>query len=288
VVAALALLALAACGGGSAAPAGPVAAAPTPSAPPPATPAPSPSASPAPTPAPSPAPSHVHAPVVDAGWVGPIYPPRAHGYDVSYPQCSATRPPAGASFSIVGVNDGRAFTTNPCLAAQWRTARQPRAVYFNSGYLPDNAGKATADCRARGQLLDGSDARRTAYAIGCSEAVYALAAARAAGADRAAMIWIDVESSNSWDADQELNRTSLQAEVDQLAAYGRLVGLYGTFAEWHGIVGDWSPQGVVADWVAGGTPGAGCRDPGFSGHPVWLVQELDAWPGSGQDSDWAC
>jgi hypothetical protein len=285
-VAALALLALAACGGaGSTVRARPVAAPRSPAAPspPPATPGPGPSATAVPTPAPARPPA-----LAGAGWVGPIYPPKAHGYDVSFPQCSAAAAPAGASFSIVGVNDGKSFTTNPCLAAEWRAARVPRAVYFNSGYLPDNAGKATADCRVRGELLDGPDARHTAYAVGCSEAVYALAAARTAGADRAAMIWIDVESSNSWDADQELNRTALQAEVDQLAAYGRLVGLYGTFAEWHGVVGDWSPQGVVADWVAGATPEAGCRDSGFSGHPVWLVQELDVWRGSGQDSDWAC
>jgi len=286
---ALALLALAACGGGEAARAAAVSPSPTAVPTSPTTPAPPPSAPPSSQPAPALAPNAARPPVVTSGWMGPIYPPRAHGYDISYPQCSTVQGPAQAAFSIVGVNDGKAFTTNPCLAAQWRAARDPRAVYFNSGYEPDNASQTTAGCRARSQLQDGSDLRRTAYAIGCSEALYALAAMRTAGAGGAVMIWIDVESSNSWDvANQDLNRTTLQAEVDELAAFGRLVGLYGTFAEWRNVVGDWSPAGVVADWVAGQPADVTCRAPGFSGHPVWLAQEVAAWPDSGEDSDWAC
>ena len=250
-----------------------------------ASPAARPGASPHPaTPAPTPRP-----PLVAAGWVGPIYPPHAHGYDASYPQCPASAAPAAATFSIIGVNGGRGFTVNPCLAGQWRAARGQRAVYFNSGYDPDNAGKATPDCRSRAQYQDGGDDRRTAYAIGCSEAVYAVNAMRAAGADRAVMIWLDVESSNSWDRSNfDLNRVALQAEIDQLAAFGRLVGLYATFAEWRAIVGAWSPAGVVADWVAGAEPEAACGAFGFSGHPVWIVQEPTTWPGSGHDSDWTC
>jgi hypothetical protein len=252
------------------------------------------SPAPAPTPpAPSTSPLPASVPLAppppsSSAWVGPIYPPRAHGYDVSYPQCSSVQKPAGAGFAIVGVNAGRAFTSNPCLDAEWRAAAGPRAVYFNSGYDPDNAAKTTADCRSRAQLQDGPDERRSAYAIGCSEAVYSMGAMAAAGTAGAAMIWIDVESSNSWDAASlDLNRTALQAEVDQLAAYGRLVGLYGTFDEWQGIVGDWSPAGVVADWVAGRPVDSSCGAPGFSGHPVWLAQETAPWT-SGADSDWAC
>jgi hypothetical protein len=223
---------------------------------------------------------------VPAGWVGPIYPPHAHGYDVSYPQCPGDRPPPAASFSIVGVNAGRVFTANPCLAAEWQAAMGRRAVYLNSGYDPDNAPRATAGCRQRSEAQIGAGAQ-AAYAIGCSEAEYAASAVAAAGAGQTTMVWLDVETSNSWDAPNlDLNRTALQAEIDRLAATGHLVGLYSTFAEWRGIVGDWSPGGVVADWVAGGTPRDDCAAPGFSGHPVWIAQEVPTW--AGVDSDRTC
>ena len=46
---------------------------------------------------------------------------------------------------------------------------------------------------------------------------------------------------------------------------------------------------AVANWVAAPTPEAACGSPGFSGAPVWLVQESAVWPPpSGYDSDWAC
>lgn len=255
-------------------------------------PSPSPSKRPAPTstPRPTPAPTApVPHPAVPPGWVGPFYPPQLHGYDVSYPQCPGVPAPAGAAFSIIGANDGRVFSANPCLREEWLTARGVRALYFNSGYDPNNAGKVTSGCSSRSQYQAGGPDRQTAYAIGCSAAVFAVNTLAAAGASRTVMIWLDVEQSNSWDlTNLDLNRTALQAEIDELAAYGRVVGLYGTSYQWHAIMGDWSPAGVVADWIAGQAPEAVCGTAGFSGHPVWVAQELDTWGSAGVDSDWTC
>jgi hypothetical protein len=228
-------------------------------------------------------------PVPASASVGPIYGTHAHGYDISYPQCSGLRSPEGAAFSVVGVNHGLAFTTNPCLAAEWRSGLDPRAVYFNSGYKAENYAKTSADCRRRSQWQDAPVDRRAAYAIGCSESMYSLQAMRSAGIGRPVMIWIDVESSNSWEsADLELNRFALQGEIDVLAATGGITGIYSVPNLWRGIVGDWSPAGVVADWVAGRPIDAACGEPGFSGHPVWLAQELTTWGPADYDSDWAC
>lgn len=288
---AVVLAGLTACGGGEAVTAGLVTP-PSPSraAAASASPRPSPTARPTParTPRPTPVPTvQAPHPAVAPGWLGPVYPPRLHGYDVSYPQCPGHAAPAGATFSIIGANRGKAFSVNPCLRTLWLTARGVRAVYFNSGYDPDNSGSVTSDCAQRAQYQPGGAQRQLAYAIGCSEAAFAVNTLAGAGASRTAMIWLDVEQSNSWDlADLDLNRTSLQAEIDQLAAYGHMVGLYSTSYQWRSILGDWSPAGVVADWVAGQTPDAICGTTGFSGHPVWITQELDTW--SGVDSDWTC
>src|SRR5205823_13853627 len=44
--------------------------------------------------------------------------PSAQGFDISFPQCGEPEP-ASPAFSVVGVNGGRAFTGNPCLARQY-------------------------------------------------------------------------------------------------------------------------------------------------------------------------
>ena len=62
------------------------------------------------------------------------------GNDVSYPQCGRT-PPSGQAFGIVGINDGFANASNPCLESELAGAvhtstgatAQPRAsVYVNT------------------------------------------------------------------------------------------------------------------------------------------------------------
>ncbi len=191
---------------------------------------------------------------------------------------------------MVGVDGGKAFTSNPCLGRQWRAAGGPRALYVNSGYNPDNLSKTTSDCRDLAAKLSATDSERNAYAIGCGEAVHSLGTARDAGVADPLMWWIDVESTNSWDdVDVNLNRFALQGQIDQLAALGRPVGVYSTFKDWLFVTGAWGPPAVVANWVAGLSPTAACTAPGFSGAPVWLAQERATWSdGSGLDSDWSC
>jgi hypothetical protein len=190
---------------------------------------------------------------------------------------------------VLGVNHGKTFTANPCLARQWQLAGPPLGLYLNSGFSAGNAGRTAADCGLLGKQLAAADGYRRAYAIGCTEATSSLGAIVAAGIGRPATWWIDVETANSWDEhDLNLNRFALQGEIDQLAARGHVVGLYSSFDDWRTIAGDWSPAGIAADWVAGQPPAASCAHTGFSRHPVWLAQEAATWPGSGYDSDWAC
>jgi hypothetical protein len=58
------------------------------------------------------------------------------GYDISYPQCGGAFPSGGA-FGIVGVNDGRPFSANPCLgvgssASELQWAGMNAGLYANT------------------------------------------------------------------------------------------------------------------------------------------------------------
>ncbi len=44
------------------------------------------------------------------------------GLDVSWPQCGKQLPRTPLAFAVVGVDNGRAFTANPCMAEQYRWA----------------------------------------------------------------------------------------------------------------------------------------------------------------------
>src|SRR6202451_2312063 len=61
--------------------------------------------------------------------------PTATGFDISFPQCTETLPPS-PGFGIVGVNGGKTFTSNPCLAREltWASgaANKTPAFYANT------------------------------------------------------------------------------------------------------------------------------------------------------------
>src|SRR4051812_33285295 len=55
--------------------------------------------------------------------------------DVSFPQCG-TKLPSSARGGVIGVNGGKAFTSNPCLSEQlgWsKSLVDPPAFYANTG-----------------------------------------------------------------------------------------------------------------------------------------------------------
>ena len=192
------------------------------------------------------------------------------GYDVSYPNCSAT--PSGA-FGIVGVNGGRPFTTNSCFAAEYAAApASPAAsLYINTAYSGAYKRNITPACSR-------ASAGNQAWAIGCSEAETSL---NTAGARVVSMWWLDVETGNSWSSGNlALNRAAIQGAVDRLNQTGVPVGVYSTASMWKTITGgSFTPNGLAADWVASGS----CATP-FTSSPVWLVQSTSG----GLDHDLAC
>ena len=186
------------------------------------------------------------------------------GYDVSYPNCSAR--PSGA-FGIIGVNDGRPFTVNPCFSSEYTGSAN--SAYINTGYAKAYAGSVTAGCKTGGDV---------AWQIGCSEAEYSLAHVDAAPS----MWWLDVETANSW-ATARTNRSTIQGAIDRFKNTGTPVGVYSTAAAWRKITGgSFTPAGVAGDWQ----PAASCSAaaPFMPGTKVWLTQTIS----NNLDADTAC
>jgi LysM repeat protein len=198
------------------------------------------------------------------------YPPASIGLDISYPDCAAPALPAG-DFTIVGLNDGRPFTTNPCFAAQYtavRAAGTLPSIYLNSAYAPSLFRHVTSDCLLAATNHEASPALQRAYAIGCSEGE--AAQAELAGIEAAAL-WIDVEPANTWSRHPLLNRATINGFVDYLLTQGSwpVVGAYSADVYWEKLTGGWS-EFALPEWIA--TGGGRTCSSRFASGPVWLSQ----------------
>ena len=225
-----------------------------------------------PEPTPTPEPTAVAPPPPMA------YPAGSFGYDISFPQCGAAFPDPSA-FGIVGVTNGLAYTTNPCLSEQFAWASQlasPPAFYTNtsnSGPINDNWGlPGPQPCLD----LEANDDLGCAYNFGWNGAAYSFAVALDVSPAAANFAWwLDVENENSWNGTTAANAAAVQGFFDYLKTRGVLVvGVYSTGVQWGDLTGGYILPGAP-NWVAGaGSPEdslAFCAS-GFSGGPVWLVQ----------------
>jgi hypothetical protein len=216
------------------------------------------------------------------------YPPMGKGYDISFPQCGAPYPKPPYDLAIVGINDGKAFTYNPCLDSQ---AAWGEASVF-SAYINLNA--PTPGHRAS---LDGpaghcgpSDTGCMAYNYGYNSALDSYAYGTAHGVN-ASVWWLDIETENTWDTNQFNNSRTIQGAIDGLAASGVLPGIYSTYLMFPSIAGSYAPGGPI--WVPDGWPSKYsftdyCTNPalGFAGGTPWLVQyQVDTVP---FDQNYAC
>ena len=194
------------------------------------------------------------------------------GLDVSYPNCAA-RLPAGHEFTVIGLNAGRPFTTNPCFAGEWAAAGPPRSVYINTAYSPTLARHITTGCAAAGSRQPLGRALRRAYAIGCTEADAALAQL---GSTMPLAIWLDVEPGNSWSLRRLLNVAAIRGILEQLLSRSPhpTIGIYSNASYWEQIAGRWSSLSLP-EWIATGGPDPPGCPTGFATGPVWLQQSTD-------------
>jgi len=244
------------------------------------------------------------------------------GYDVSFPQCvgaGVQALPAAPALAVVGVNDGRPFTANPCLAAELRWAGPAAQVYVNADdpgpairivrgrvvqirtHWPTTAQTTPQRCVLTGKngttatapcAYDyGWDAARDAYGR-VTAALRSLAGAPPGTAPVAPLRWwLDVESANVWLRGTALNTASINGFLGYLeAVHAASVGIYSNRSDAHTIFTPASrfPTGTER-WLATGsgtlTGGLSfCGYPGFVGDTLALVQY---WPSS-LDADAPC
>lgn len=191
------------------------------------------------------------------------------GLDVSYPQCYKSLP-SGEAFAVVGINDGLANTTNPCLTKQlaWAAgssgkSNQPKIQLYvntaNPGGLNtpswpkdnnDPTGNTTDNPYG---TCDGSDSLACSYQYGWNRANEdgndrLAPAASAAGLPASASNykwWLDVETVNSWETGDANAQAKNSADLEGMTAYlkgqGAEVGLYSTSAQWAEVAGRVDP-----------------------------------------------
>ena len=218
------------------------------------------------------------------------------GNDISWPQCN-TAFPTGQAFAIVGVNNGLANTTNPCLAEQLRWAedsaghpgRPTVSLYVNTAnpgaagsWWPEEdeypAGREVHN--PYGPCEDGDFGKACAYMYGFAKA-YDDAHHRGVSNPGSYFWWLDVETENSWSGtDKEANRAVLEGMTDFFHSIGAQVGIYSTGRQWDQIVGPVSSSSnlyVLPSWLAGSRSASGaalaCADaPLTGGGTVALTQ----------------
>lgn len=168
------------------------------------------------------------------------------GNDVSWPQCGKTLP-KGQTFAIVGVNNGLANTTNPCLATElsWAgtskggTGQPLVALYVNTAN-PGTAGSwwpssniygGTPVANPYGQCTGGSVGAACSYMYGYAKA-YDDANIRGVSNPASYTWWLDVETGNSWSTDKTANMADLEGMAVYFTSIGAGTGIYSTTAQW--------------------------------------------------------
>ena len=237
--------------------------------------------------------------------------PTAKGFDISFPQCTESLPPS-PGFGVVGVNGGKPFNTNRCLAREltWaqNAANAAPAFYANA----DNPGPANTPNWPKNQqvprVCSGANSVACSYDYGWNASRFAFAnavnAETANGASSptasavAAPWWLDVETGNKWQT-LEYGRSSATGAYDEASIEGMIasfenigivsVGVYSTSRQWGAIAVHTDPTFPAAPvWIPGfgslATAEAGCVSASFTGGRVGMTQ----YGSLGYDGDYAC
>lgn len=193
--------------------------------------------------------------------------PTLLGNDVSWPQCNQSLP-SGQAFAIVGVNDGLANGTNPCLSEQLAWAEQSVggtgqptvALYVNTANPGLEGSWWPTSNEYNGQVVTspygtctGANDRACAYMYGYAKASDD-ATIRGVNNPGSYRWWLDVETINSWQADTVANRADMEGMTAYFKSIGATVGLYSTTYQWGQLIGSVSSSSNLYNlpsWIPG-------------------------------------
>lgn len=214
------------------------------------------------------------------------------GYDISWPQCSGststfTGISTTASFAILGVNDGRAKTTNPCLASQLSQAAGKAVSYYQNTANPGSrywpTGQTTpALCPSNVKHLNEAQIEACSEDYGWNAAQYGYTISAVQNAMTSEW-WLDVESANSWSSNTRANIADIKGGLLYLNTQGvPLAGIYTNSSSWSSITGNdalnftgvrWWAPGLVSSTPSGIELAAACNKLSLFGgtlHPRYV------------------
>ncbi len=190
--------------------------------------------------------------------------------DASWPNCSLQLPSAQAG--IVGVNGGRPFTANPCLAKQALDFRFP-SVYVNTAYPGKSYG---LKFQHSPRFCPSNDEVCLAYNYGFNAGLYDVNHTLSLGVV-ANWWWLDVETENSWNSNAQFNRAALQGVLDSMSGYvgNKRIGFYSSLWQWNLLTGSW--RNSYPAWVGTGSKYESvavkkCATKSFTGGEILLSQ----------------
>ncbi len=253
------------------------------------------------------------ATAVSAGAASTTVPATSVGYDVSFPQCGGNLP-TGIGFGVVGVNDGRPLTVNPCLSTEIQWAESGNGTtpqfYVNTANPGPSNNPAWPTTQTIPQVCTGADSVACSYDYGWNAGSSSLTAVIAAetklGSTTPGMAaisapwWLDVETGNSWQsmytgaaptAAQFANdQAMIQGELDFLSGRGiHTVGIYSTSYQWGEIAGSTGKTFAAYDaWLPGYASlvdaQVACSYPAFTGGRTAMIQ----YSSNALDGDFIC
>ncbi len=212
--------------------------------------------------------------------------------DVSWPQCGRK---ITAVQGIVGVNNGKPRSRNPCMRTQAHRM-DSFSLYVNTSYTSKHYMPAGAFCTH-------NTASCWAYNRGASDGRYNIA--RANTIDKklyTGQWWIDVEkdssganTGNAWSSNTELNVQYLKGMMSVLSYVDSTVGFYSNPNSWQRVTGGW--QNNHPSWLALGVEAPtnqnvalqSCNN-SFTGGSLYYTQYVlnKDQPGKDIDVDYAC